>query len=70
MANLPNLLLKEQVKLGMTHEQVLAVMGERPFEEWRREGMSGYGLLYENVPLDIRLDDKHLVTVVFDQPIA
>ncbi len=70
LAQLANLPLQEHVKQGMKREEVIAAMGDRQFEEWRREGMSGYGLLFENVPLDIRFNDDHTVQIVFDQAIV
>jgi len=54
----------------MTREQLMVVIAGRQVREWRREGVAGYGLLFDNVPLDIRLDDNHVVTMVFDQVIA
>lgn len=70
LRQLPNVVFKEKLEPGMTREQVMAVMGERKFEEWRRDGMAGYGILFEDVPLDIRFNDDNTVEFVFDQVIA
>ncbi|MBN2002250.1 MAG: hypothetical protein JXA21_02740 [Anaerolineae bacterium] len=70
LVQLANIPLREHLATGMTREQVIAVMGDRRFEEWRREGVPGYGLLFENVPLDIRFNDDHTAQIVFDQAIV
>lgn len=69
LAQLTNFPLGSQLTPGMSRQQVMTCIGDRPFEAWQRDGMAGYGLLFENVPFDIRFSDDHVVQSVLDLPI-
>jgi hypothetical protein len=69
-AQIPNIALKEKINIGMSRVQLMEVMENRNFQEWRRDGWLGYGIQFEHVPLDIRLNEDQTVGMVFDQPIV
>jgi len=69
-AQVPNIAFKAKVSIGMSRSQLMEVMGNRKFEEWHREGWLGHGILFEHVPLDIRLNEDQTVGMVFDQAIV